>query len=288
MLKKINYLIQAIIIYLFFLIGRILGINLSRKIFSFIFLNLGPLFKSEKIIKKNLKIYSQNISNTEEKEIINGMWKNYGMTFIEYIHLDKLKKNGKIKIHGEQNLTNIIKNNKPVIFISGHFANFELMSMTISKKQIPLATIYRPLNNLFLNPLMEYLRKKFICKNQIKKGINGVREAIEYIKKNFSIALMVDQRLGESERYPFFNKPAHTTTLPAQLALRFNCDIIPIHLERKQDNTFNMKIFDPIKINNFKNQDQNKKEITIKINQSIEKMILKNPKQWIWTHNRWK
>ena len=169
MLKKINYLIQAIFIILFFLIGRILGINLSRKIFSFIFLNLGPLFKSEKIIKKNLKIYSHNISNTEEKEIINGMWKNYGMTFIEYIHLDKLKKNGKIKIHGEQNLTDIIKNNKPVIFISGHFANFELMSMTISKKQIPLATIYRPLNNLFLNPLMEYLRKKFICKNQIKK-----------------------------------------------------------------------------------------------------------------------
>ena len=284
MLKKINYLIQAIIIYLFFLIGRILGINLSRKIFSFIFLNLGPLFKSEKIIKKNLKIYSQNISNTEEKEIINGMWKNYGMTFIEYIHLDKLKKNGKIKIHGEQNLTDIIKNNKPVIFISGHFANFELMSMTISEKQIPLATIYRPLNNLFLNPLMEYLRKKFICKNQIKKGINGVREAIEYIKKNHSIALMVDQRVSEGEKINFFGKPALTTTLPAQLSIKYNLGILPVFIERKNNDKFEIQFLDEINPKNF----DNKVDLSKKLNEVLEKMVTRNPSQWIWSHNRWK
>ena len=284
MLKKINYLIQAIIIYLFFLIGRILGINLSRKIFSFIFLNLGPLFKSEKIIKKNLKIYSHNISNTEEKEIINGMWKNYGMTFIEYIHLDKLKKNGKIKIHGEQNLTNIVKNNKPVIFISGHFANFELMSMTISKKQIPLATIYRPLNNLFLNPLMEYLRKKFICKNQIKKGINGVREAIEYIKKNHSIALMVDQRVSEGEKINFFGKPALTTTLPAQLSIKYNLGILPVFIERKNNDKFEIQFLDEINPKNF----DNKVDLSKKLNEVLEKMVTRNPSQWIWSHNRWK
>ena len=284
MLKKINYLIQAIFIYLFFIIGRILGINLSRKIFSFIFLNLGPLFKSEKIIKKNLKIYSQNISNTEEREIIDGMWKNYGMTFIEYIHLDKLKKNGKIKVHGEQNLINVIKNKKPVIFISGHFANFELMSMTISKKQIPLATIYRPLNNLFLNPLMEYLRKKFICKNQIKKGINGVREAIEYIKKNHCIALMVDQRVSEGEKINFFGKPALTTTLPAQLSIKYNLGILPVFIERKNNDKFEIQFLDEINPKNF----DNKVDLSKKLNKVLEKMVTRNPSQWIWSHNRWK
>ncbi len=284
MLKKINYLIQAIFIYLFFLVGRILGINLSRKIFSSIFLNLGPLFKSEKIIKKNLKIYSQNISSTEEREIIDGMWKNYGMTFIEYIHLDKLKKNGKIKIHGEENLTNIINNNKPVIFISGHFANFELMSMTISKKQIPLATIYRPLNNLFLNPLMEYLRKKFICKNQIKKGINGVRDAIEYIKKNHCIALMVDQRVSEGEKINFFGKPALTTTLPAQLSIKYNLGILPVFIERKNNDKFEIQFLNEINPKNF----DNKVDLSKKLNEVLEKMVTRNPSQWIWSHNRWK
>ena len=62
---------------------------------------------------------------------------------------------------------------------------------------------------------------------------------------------MVDQRLGESKRYPFFGKPAHTTTLPAQLALKFNCKIIPIFLKRDKNNFFLMEILKPI---NFEKQ----------------------------------
>ena len=85
MIKKINYFVQAIIIYFFFLIGRILGLNLSRKFFSFLFSTLGPLFRSKKIINKNLDIFSNNGSSINRDEIINNMWKNYGMTFIEYI-----------------------------------------------------------------------------------------------------------------------------------------------------------------------------------------------------------
>ena len=132
------------------------------------------------------------------------MWKNYGMTFIEYIFLDFFRKNNShIQIVGEKNLDNIINKNKPAIFVSGHFANFELMSMEITKKNIKLATIYRPLNNFFLNPFMEYLRKKYVCENQIKKGLKGVRESIEYLKKDISIALMIDQRVSEGEKIPF-------------------------------------------------------------------------------------
>ena len=284
MFKKIYYLIQAVFIYSFFFIGRILGIKISRKIFSFIFLKLGPLFKSKKIIKKNLKIYSQDISDFDEKRIINGMWKNFGMTFIEYIHLDKLRRFSTIDINGEKNLENLIKSNKPVIFVSGHFSNFELMSMAITKKQIPLATIYRPLNNLFLNPFMEHLRKKFICKNQIKKGINGVRDAIEFIKKNHSIALMIDQRVSEGEKINFFGKPAFTTTLPAQLSLKYDLGIIPVFIERINDERFKIQFHEEINPKNFKN----KIELTKKLNEILEKMIIKNPTQWIWSHNRWK
>ena len=99
---------------------------------------------------------------------------------------------------------------------------------------------------------------------------------------------MIDQRLGESERFSFFNKPAHTTTLPAQLALKFNCDIIPIYFERNSDNFFQMEILKPIQFDKTNNLEEDKKKITLKINQILEKMILRNPKQWIWTHGRWK
>ena len=213
------------------------------------------------------------------------MWKNYGMTFIEYIFLKYFKKNSDhISISGEKNIERIFKNGKPVIFVSGHFANFELMSMEITKKNIKLATIYRPLNNYFLNPLMEFLRKKYVCKDQIKKGIHGVRDAIEYIKKDYSIALMIDQRVSEGEKINFFGEPALTTTLPAQLSLKYNLDIIPVFIERKNNKNFNLKFFDRVSPDNFKN----KIDLTEKLNDILEKMIRNQPNQWIWSHNRWK
>ena len=285
MIKIFNYFLQAFFVYSFFLIGRILNLKISRKLFSNLFYLLGPLFKSKKIVKKNLDIFSDKMSIMHKKDIINNMWKNYGKTFIEYIFLDYFrKKNNHISIIGEENLLDNNSKNKPVIFISGHFANFELMSMEITKKQIPLATIYRPLNNIFLNPLIEYLRKKYICRNQIKKGLNGVRETIEYLKKNISIALMIDQRVSEGEKINFFGKTALTTTLPAQLSIKFNIDIIPVYIERDKNDQFKLEFQKRILPKNFKN----KLELTEELNKVLEKMILRNPNQWIWTHNRWK
>ena len=285
MIKIFNYFWQAIFIYFFFILGRILGIRLSRKLFAYLFLYLGQIFKSKKTIEKNLRIFLKNNSQFDEKKIISEMWKNYGKTFIEYIYLNQLRKNDShINLIGEENLSSILKDKKPVIFVSGHFANFELMSMEITKRNIKLATIYRPLNNIFLNPFMEYLRKTFVCKNQIKKGINGVRDAINFIKNDHSIALMIDQRVSEGDKINFFDKEALTTTLPAQLSLKFQLNIVPVFIERKNDDTFNIEFKRPINSKNF----QNKILLSNELNKVLEQMIIKNPSQWIWTHNRWK
>ena len=262
-----------------------LGLKISRAFFAFIFSLIGPFFRSKKIVDKNLDIFSKKSQNSNKKEIKNEMWKNYGMTFIEYIFLKKLNKNiSQIKVIGKENLEKIKNEKKPVIFISGHFANFELMSMYITYNDINLATIYRPLNNVFLNPFMEFLRKKYVCKNQIKKGINGVRETIEYLKKGNSIALMIDQRVSEGEKINFFGKKALTTTLPSQLSMKFNLDIVPVFIERKKDNTFEIEFQKPVNCINYKS----KIELSEKLNNILEKMIIRNPNQWIWTHNRWK
>tara|TARA_B100001057_G_scaffold301360_1_gene301548 strand:- start:190 stop:1047 length:858 start_codon:yes stop_codon:yes gene_type:complete len=285
MIKIINYFFQSIFIYLFFFIGKILGLKLSRKIFSVLFSVVGPLFKSKKIIKKNLDIFSHNSSSIEKKKIISSMWKNYGMTFIEYVFLNYFhKKDSEVSLYNAENLFETLKNKKPVIFVSGHFANFELMSMEITKKHISLATIYRPLNNIFLNPFMEYLRRKYICKNQIKKGLNGVREAIEFIKKNYCIALMIDQRVSEGERISFFKESALTSTLPAQLSMKYDIDIVPVYIERTEDNKFKIEFLEKINPKDF----TNKKDLTEKLNKVLEEMISRNPGQWIWTHDRWK
>ena len=150
MFKFFTYFIQSIIIYLLFLIGKLIGINLSRSLFSKIFEKFASKFRSKKIIEKNLKIFSKNLTTEKKNKIISNMWKNYGKTFIEYIFLNRFKKDViNIEIDGEDNLKKIVENKKPVIFVSGHFANYELMSMEIVKRKIKLATIYRPLNNYF-------------------------------------------------------------------------------------------------------------------------------------------
>ena len=232
-----------------------------------------------------MNFFSNDLTDEKQKSIISGMWKNYGMTFIEYIFLDKFREsNSHISLESEKKFDDIIKRNKQVVFVSGHFANFELMSMEMTKRNVKLATIYRPLNNYFLNPFMEFLRKKYICNHQIKKGINGVRDVISYINDEFSIALMIDQRVSEGERVNFFNKNALTTTLPAQLAIKFNMPVVPVYIERNEQNNFQIKFLDEIRPSSYKN----KLELTQKLNQVIEEMIAKNPYQWIWTHNRWK
>ena len=283
MIKKISYFFQAVIIYLFFFVGKLIGLNLSKKIFAFLFKRLGPLFKSKSIIEKNLTNFNSNLTNEQKENIISSMWENYGITFIEYIFLKLFKEKNDLVEVTRSDILNKIPSNKPVVFVSGHFSNFEL-SMEITKRKVKLATIYRPLNNFFLNPLMEYIRKKYICKNQIKKGIGGVKEAIQYIKAGYSIALMIDQRVSEGERLNFFNQPALTTTLPAQLALKFELPIIPVFIERRKNGTYKIEFYNEITSKNFKN----KIELTQKLNSILEEMIKKNPNEWIWTHNRWK
>ena len=288
-IKFIKYFFQAILIYLFFIIIKTIGLTLSRKFFSLVFNIIGPSIKSEQKINENLEKFLGSYSEDLKKKIKFKMWSNYGKTFVEYLYLKKFRNTSShIKIKGEHILNEIQKNNKPVIFVSGHFANFELMSMEITKKKINLATIYRPLNNFFLNPFMEYLRKKYICQNQIKKGLIGVKSSINYIKNKFSVALMIDQRVSEGKRLPFFEHMALTTTLPAQIALKFNLDIVPIYITRNENNNFDMEIYEPIKVLNNGDVETDKLNISIKLNKILEEMISRDPGQWIWTHDRWK
>ena len=288
-LKIVKYFIQAIIIYLFFIIIKIIGLTLSRKFFSFLFNKIGPLVKSEQVINNNLEKFLGSKNDEIKNEIKKKMWANYGKTFVEYLFLKKFKNNNfHIKFKGEEILEKIRNNNRPVVFVSGHFANFELMSMELVKRNIKIATVYRPLNNFFLNPFMEHLRKKYICKNQIKKGLAGVKESIKHVKNNFSIALMIDQRVSEGKKIPFFEHSALTTTMPAQVAVKFNLDIVPIYIARINDEKFEMEIHEPIKVLKDNDIETNRLNISIKLNKILEKMITKDPGQWIWTHNRWK
>ena len=286
-MKLIKYFFQFLFIIFFFSLFKIFGFKISSKIGGKLFEIIGPIFRSKKLIHTNIKKAFPKNNSAEIKKLTKLMWNNYGRVFAEYMFIKDFrfqKIDSKIEIIGQEILDEIKKSNKPVVFISGHFSNFELMAMQIEKAGIKLSAIYRPLNNIFLNRIMEKIRKKYICKNQIKKGIAGTRELIKFQRNNYSIALMIDQRVSEGEKVNFFNQEAYTTTIPAQLAKKFDMPIVPIFIERVNDTNFKIKISKPV---NFLKSDSIK-DITSKLNVIIEEMILKNPTQWIWSHNRWK
>ena len=286
-MKLIKYFFQFLFIIFFFSLFKIFGFKISSKIGGKLFEIIGPIFRSKKLIHINIKKAFPKNNSVEIKKLTKLMWNNYGRVFAEYMFIKDFrfeKIDSKIEIIGQEVLDEIKKSNKPVVFISGHFSNFELMAMQIEKAGIELSAIYRPLNNIFLNRIMEKIRKKYICKNQIKKGIAGTRELIKFQRNNYSIALMIDQRVSEGEKVNFFNQEAYTTTIPAQLAKKFDMPIVPIFIERVNDTNFKIKISKPV---NFLKSDSIK-DITSKLNVIIEEMILKNPTQWIWSHNRWK
>ena len=283
-MKNFYHLTQYVLIIFLFILFRIIGFKASSNFGFFIGKYLGPLFRSKLSIINNLK--KAQIKG-DYKQIATNVLGNYGRIFAEYVHLKNFKNdklNNHISIEGREYLEKIKNNKQSVVFISGHFNNFELMAMQIDKAEVDCAAIYRPLNNPYLNKIMEKIRKRDICKKQIKKGRSGTREIIKLLKKGTSIALMVDQRVREGEKALFFKHLATSTTIPAQLIKKYNCDLVPIYIERKNKFDFKMYVSKPIKINKNKSSG----EITLHINKILEKMILKNVDQWIWTHDRWR
>ena len=286
-MKNFKYFLQFVVTIFCFVIFKLLGPNLSSSLSGKLFELIGSFFRSKKIIHSNIKRGIADVNPEKLENITKQMWNNYGRLFAEYMFIKDFR-NGKlsqkIQIQGQEILEEIKNSNKQVVFISGHFSNFELMAMYLEKNGIKLSAIYRPLNNIFLNRIMEAIRKKYICKYQIKKGIGGLKKLIALKKNNFSTALMIDQRVSEGILSNFFNQNALTTTIPAQLVKKFNIPIVPVYIERIEGLKFKISVADPV---NF-SKDTSIENITARLNQMLEKMILKKPEQWIWSHNRWK
>ena len=291
-MKIIRYFLEFILVIFFFLIFKIIGLKLSSDLGEIIGKYFGPLFRKKTIAKKNILMAFPNFNEKSINEMIDRMWKNIGRIFGEYIHINKFSiiDNSKKKIvfTNRDDAEILKKNNKPIVFFSGHFANFELMAKCLQELGFDIGAIYRPLNNIFLNPIMEFIRKKYICPIQIEKGSNGTKKLIKHISNNNPLALMVDQRLSSSIRVPFFDQPATTTITPAQLAIKYDALLVPVFLKRLEKTNFEFFIEEPLITNRTNDYDKDIFNITQIMNIKIEEFIKRDPAHWLWSHDRWK
>jgi len=291
-MKIIKYFFEFVLVIIFFLIFKIIGLKLSSDLGEIIGKYFGPLFRKKTIAKKNILIAFPDLNEESINEMIDRMWKNIGRIFGEYIHISKFsitdERKKKIVFANKNNIEILKKNNKPLVFFSGHFANFELMAKCLQELGFNIGAIYRPLNNIFLNPIMEFIRKKYICPIQIEKGSNGTKKLIKHISNNNPLALMVDQRLSSSIRVPFFDQPATTTITPAQLAIKYDALLVPVFLKRLEKTNFEFFIEEPLITNRTNDYDKDIFNITQIMNIKIEEFIKRDSAHWLWSHDRWK
>jgi len=279
------YFLEGSFLLLIFILLKILPLGISSFLMGKLSSLIGPKLGVTKKAYNNIKNVMPEKNEKEITKIIKDMWENLGKVAGEYPHLSKLdpEKNNKIQIYGKKNLLLIKKTKTPAIFFSGHLANWEISPIAAIKNGVPVLSIFRRPNNPFINFLIKYLRSNL---PMAPKGKEGAKQLIYSLKKGRSIGLVIDQKMNDGIKVPFFNKPAMTSDALAQLCLRIKSLVVPVQVERIKNTNFKITFHNPLKITK---NGQNKTPIQImtEVNLIMEKWIRKKPGQWLWLHRRW-
>jgi KDO2-lipid IV(A) lauroyltransferase len=269
---------------------RLLGIDAASALGSFVGRRILYHSPQSARARANLQAAYPWKTAAEVEAIILEMWDNLGRTIAEYAHLDRLSIRGpdpRITIAGGEILDAVRARGKGIIFISGHFANWEVMPFAADQIGIEGGEVYRPLNNPFVDRWM--VRRRMINgpKEQIAKGAHGTRRIFTLLRRKKAAFLLADQKTNEGLPARFFGREAMTTPAPAALALKLGAVLLPASNERLSGSRFRMTIHEPIDYEPTGDHDRDVLALTTKINETIEKLVNHRPSQWLWIHQRW-
>jgi Kdo2-lipid IVA lauroyltransferase/acyltransferase len=288
--KLLRYGAESALFFPFMGFFRLIGIDAASAVGGFIgrhiFYRLGPADTA----RKNLRAAYPDKTPAEIEEIVRELCDNLGRVVGEYSHLDKFNigpAGSRIEVVGREFADAAIASGKGVMFISGHFANWETMPITSSLLGYNGGIVYRPPNNPFVDRWISRQRAKLGPKEQISKGAQGTRRIFTLLRKGHSILMLVDQKTGEGVPAPFFGRDAMTTPAPASLALKLGSLLLPASAERLEGAHFRVRIHPPIEFAASGDQERDVLALTAKMNETIEGIVRTRPSQWLWIHRRW-
>jgi len=229
-------------------------------------------------------------SEAQIEKILVEMWDNLGRMIAEYAHLDKFNfrsADARIEVTNMHTAIRTIEQGKGILFVSGHFANWEIMPIVATEYGLEGALVYRPLNNPYVDRWMVKQRGKKGPKEHLGKGAQGTKRIFTLLRACKSIFLLVDQKTSEGIPAPFFGRMAMTTPAPAAFALKLGSVLLPVTNERLHGARFRMTIHEPIAIEPTGDHDRDVLALTGKINEVIERAVRYRPSQWLWIHRRW-
>ena len=250
---------------------------------------LGPLSTAHRTAQRNLRLAFPDENEAWRTEVAKAMWANIGRTVAEYPHLPQInayREDSRITVENAERLDAIRESGKGAVFISGHFANWELMPIAIAQRPTPCQMTYRPANNPLIDDRIMEIRRSYGAKLQSAKGVEGGVGLLRALKKGWSIALMNDQKYNEGIRAPFFGYDCMTADGPTRLARRFGALLQPMSVKRDGAH-FHAVVHEPLPIDADQPDDVALPASIARINAFMEARIREAPEQWFWVHNRW-
>jgi KDO2-lipid IV(A) lauroyltransferase len=288
--KQLQHIFEYILFKIFIILFSLLPYKVSCKLAVFIISKISRFFSANKVAKKNLQMVFSNFKQEKIAEITLGVWKNLALNIVEFIHfsnMDQKELAKNIKIIGKENISPYIdsQNKKPVLFYTAHYSNWELCNLMVSNLGFKFNAIYRAANNNLIDKKITLMRTKNKSITMHKKGPVGAKTFIKAFRDNQAGGLLIDQKLTEGIKVPFFNKEALTSKFIVSIAKKYQIDIIPAHTIRDDAGGLSVEFEAAHKYEDIKNLSD--KQALALLNKNIENWIKKEPKQWFWVHNRW-
>jgi Kdo2-lipid IVA lauroyltransferase/acyltransferase len=287
---KLRYQFEAAVFFTLIGFFRLLGVDGASAVGGFFGRQVLYHTSISNRARINLRSAYPGKSADEIETILVEMWDNLGRTVAEYAHLDKFSYKGahpRIEIGNMELGVRVIEQGKSILFVSGHFGNWEIMPFVATQYGVEGGLVYRPVNNPYIDRWIVRQRAKYGPKDQITKGAQGTKRIFTLLRGAKAIFLLVDQKTSEGVPAPFFGRMAMTTPAPAALALKLGSVILPVSNERLEGARFRMTVHEPIAFEPTGNHDRDVLALTTRINETIEQCVRYRPSQWLWIHRRW-
>ena len=249
---------------------------------------IGPLTPNHAVAAANIDVAFPDLAPAERAALLAAQWDNVGRTFFEFLISDRLTlASGRIEVVGFERLREIAGSGRPVVFVSGHLSNWEIMPLTIVQAEVPCQITYRAANNPYVDRRIKASRARYGVKLFAPKGGEGARELLEAMERGESVALMNDQKFNGGVAAPFFGRIAHTAAGPTRLALRFDCVLQTMSVQRTGGARFRVVVHEPIEVERTGDRAHDLEQGVRKINAFVEERIRERPAEWFWVHKRW-
>lgn len=281
--------LQGAAILLAFAFCRLAPITWGSAFGSFMFRLIGPRLRGQRVAERNLKMAFPDLTEHQIDAMIKKVWDNLGRGAGEWASVDLIDttgSNSRVTIEGEEEIAKLKESGKPFIAFGGHFANWEIGSLIFAQRGLPLVTIYRPASIPAVEFLFKRIRSRFMAE-LIPKNRGQMRHIIEAIRAGHPLGIMADQKLNEGIAVPFFGRNAMTPPVPAELALRYKCPLVPVLAERLPGVRFRFRILPPLELPTEGTHDEKVFETLVRMNAVLESWISDHPDQWFWVHRRW-